>query len=85
MNTFFCLCSFSLDPALTLTAQPNGEVVQMHFQSDSGAEGEGPACRLLSRVFWQKAACKVPEDPRCLPNFTGKMLAAEWEVAMIGI
>lgn len=53
---FFCLSSFPLDPALTLTAQPNAEVMQMDFQRDSRAECEAPGCRLLFRVFWQKAA-----------------------------
>lgn len=85
VNTFFFLSSFPLDPALTLTVQPNAEVVQMDFQRDLGAEREAPECRSLFRVFWQKAAYKVPNDPRCLPNFTGSKLAAEWEAAMIGI
>lgn len=57
----------------------------MDFERDSGAEREAPRCLLLFRIFWQKAACKVPDDPRCLPNFTGKTLAAEWEAAMVGI
>lgn len=62
----FLFSFFFLDPAVdTHREAKRREVRQMDFQRDFGEESEVPRCRLLFRVFRQKAASEeILERPR---------------------